>query len=86
MFYFKNNVIYSELMFYVNVYKLGDKILYFLVDGFMFNLIVGYGDSINVFDVILVVMVVGIGYIVNEGVKSEKGLYLLLEVVWKSVF
>ena len=67
-----------------NAYKLGDKTLYLLADGSMFNLTAGYGDSINAFDVTLAVMAAGIGYIVNEGAKSEKGLYLLPEAAWKS--
>lgn len=85
MFYLKDNVSYSLFMFYVNVYNLNGKMFFLLVDGFMFNLIVGYGDSLNVFDVIFVVMVVGIGYIVGEGVNSENGLYLFFELVWKVV-
>ena len=49
----------------------------------MFNLTAGYGDSINAFDVTLAVMAAGIGFIVNKGAKSEKGLYLLPEKAWK---
>ena len=82
--YLKNNATHSEPMPYVNAYKLGDKTLYLLADGSMFNLTAGYGDSINAFDVTLAVMAAGIGYIVNEGAKSEKGLYLLPEAAWKS--
>ena len=82
--YLKNNATHSEPMPYVNAYKLGGKTLYLLADGSMFNLTAGYGDSINAFDVTLAVMAAGIGFIVNEGAKSEKGLYLLPEAAWKS--
>ncbi|HBI76162.1 MAG TPA: adenosylhomocysteinase, partial [Alteromonas macleodii] len=43
--YLKNNATHSEPMPYVNAYKLGDKTLYLLADGSMFNLTAGYGDS-----------------------------------------
>lgn len=82
--YLKQNATHSLPMPYVNAYMLGDKTLYLLADGSMFNLTAGYGDSINAFDVTLAVMATGIGFIVNEGARSDKGLYLLPEAAWKS--
>ncbi|NIY92031.1 adenosylhomocysteinase [Vibrio diazotrophicus] len=82
--YLKQNASHSLPMPYVNAYKLGDKTLFLLADGSMFNLTAGYGDSINAFDVTLAVMAAGIGHIVGEGANHEKGLYLLPEKAWMS--
>lgn len=75
----------SEPMPYVNAYQVGDKTIYLLADGLMFNLTAGYGDSINAFDVTLAVMASGIGHIVGEGEKAEKDVYLLPQKVWQAV-
>lgn len=82
--YLKQNASHSEPMPYVNAYQLGDKTLFLLADGSMFNLTAGYGDSLNAFDVTLAVMAAGIGHIVGEGASAEKGLYLLPEHAWMS--
>lgn len=75
----------EEVMLYINVYCMVDKIVYLLVNGLMFNLIVGFGDSLNVFDVIFVVMVSGICYIVIEGMCVLVKVYFLFQVVWQQV-
>ncbi|MFA9487691.1 MULTISPECIES: hypothetical protein [unclassified Mannheimia] len=75
----------SEPIPYVNAYQVGDKTIYLLADGSMFNLTAGYGDSINAFDVTLAVMTSGIGHIVGEGEKAEKEIYLLPPSVWQKV-
>lgn len=80
--FLKQNAVHSEPLPYVNAYQLGDKTLFLLADGSMFNLTAGYGDSLNAFDVTLAVMAAGIGYIVGEGASAEKGLYLLPERAW----
>ncbi|QSX33348.1 adenosylhomocysteinase [Shewanella avicenniae] len=80
--YLKANASHSLPMPYVDAYQLGDKTLYLLADGSMFNLTAGYGDSLNAFDVTLAVMASGIGHIVGEGAIHENGLYLLPESAW----
>ncbi|QLB42221.1 adenosylhomocysteinase [Mannheimia pernigra] len=75
----------SVPMPYVNAYQVGEKTVYLLADGSMFNLTAGYGDSINAFDVTLAVMASGIGHIVGEGEKAEKDVYLLPKAVWQKV-
>ncbi|HGO5823752.1 TPA: adenosylhomocysteinase [Mannheimia haemolytica] len=75
----------NEPMPYINAYQVGNKTLYLLADGSMFNLTAGYGDSINAFDVTLAVMASGIGHIVGEGEKAEKDIYLLPQTVWQKV-
>lgn len=75
----------TEPMPYVNAYQVGDKTIYLLADGSMFNLTAGYGDSINAFDVTLAVMASGIGHIVGEGEKADKDVYLLPQSVWQKV-
>lgn len=74
-----------EPMPYINAYQLGEKTIYLLADGSMFNLTAGYGDSLNAFDVTLAVMASGIGHIVGEGEKAENGVYLLPQAVWEKV-
>ncbi len=80
--YLKQHATHSQPMPYVDAYTLGDKTLYLLADGSMFNLTAGYGDSLNAFDITLAVMAAGIGHIVGEGAKHDKGLYLLPESAW----
>lgn len=75
----------SVPMPYVNAYQVGEKTVYLLADGSMFNLTAGYGDSINAFDVTLAVMASGIGHTVGEGEKAEKDVYLLPKTVWQKV-
>lgn len=75
----------SEPMPYVNAYQMGNKTIYLLADGSMFNLTAGYGDSLNAFDVTLAVMASGIAHIVGEGEKAEKAVYLLPQHVWQTV-
>jgi len=74
---------HSEPMPFVNAYQLGDKQLYLLANGSMFNLTAGYGDSLNAFDVTLAVMAAGIGHIVGAGAQQAPGLYLLPRPAWQ---
>lgn len=80
---FLQNLPHSEPMPFVNAYQLGDKQLYLLANGSMFNLTAGYGDSLNAFDVTLAVMAAGIGYIVGDGACQAPGLYLLPQSAWQ---
>ncbi|MEI8632722.1 adenosylhomocysteinase [Vibrio sp. PP-XX7] len=80
--YLKQHASHSQPMPYVDAYQLGDKTLYLLADGSMFNLTAGYGDSLNAFDVTLAVMASGIGHIVGDGATHKAGLYLLPESAW----
>ncbi|MDN0087208.1 adenosylhomocysteinase [Yersinia nurmii] len=75
----------TEPMQYVFAYAIGEKTLYLLADGSMFNLTAGYGDSLNAFDVTLAVMAAGIGHIVGAGESAEAAVYLLPQSAWGSV-
>lgn len=74
---------HQEPMPFVDAYRLGDKTLYLLANGSMFNLTAGYGDSLNAFDVTLAVMAAGIGHIVGDGAAQPAGLYLLPQSAWQ---
>lgn len=74
---------HSEPMPFVNAYQLGEKKVYLLANGSMFNLTAGYGDSLNAFDVTLAVMAAGIGHIVGDGAHHAAGLYLLPQSAWQ---
>ncbi|SMB27415.1 Adenosylhomocysteinase [Serratia proteamaculans] len=80
---FLQSLPHSEPMPFVNAYQLGEKTLYLLANGSMFNLTAGYGDSLNAFDVTLAVMAAGIGHIVGEGARQGPGLYLLPQSAWQ---
>ncbi|MBI3311342.1 MAG: adenosylhomocysteinase, partial [Serratia liquefaciens] len=80
---FLQNLPHSEPMPFVNAYQLGDKQVYLLANGSMFNLTAGYGDSLNAFDVTLAVMAAGIGHIVGDGSHQAPGLYLLPQSAWQ---
>lgn len=81
---FLKNYPMTEPMPYINGYQLGEKTIYLLADGSMFNLTAGYGDSLNAFDVTLAVMATGLKHIFGEGEQAEKGVYLLPRAVWQS--
>jgi adenosylhomocysteinase len=70
---------------YVEAFVVGEKRIYLLAGGSMFNLTAGQGDSLNAFDVTLAVLVSGIGHIVGRGAKADPGVHLLPREVWEKV-
>lgn len=59
--------------------------IYLLAGGSMFNLIAGWGDSLNAFDITLAVMTAGINYMVTEGSQHPPGVHLLPSSAWEPV-
>ena len=69
----------------VEAFYVGEKRIYLLAGGAMFNLAAGEGDSLNAFDVTLAVMISGIGHIVGQGANWSPGIHLLPREVWAEV-
>ena len=74
-----------ELMPHIEAFTVGQKQIYLLAGGAMFNLTAGEGDSLNAFDVTLAVMISGIGHIVGSGADWQPGIHLLPRYVWEAV-
>jgi adenosylhomocysteinase len=64
---------------------IGQKRVYLLAGGSMFNLTAGQGDSLNAFDVTLATLVSAIGHIVGPGADWSPGIHLLPRQVWEKV-
>ena len=67
----------------IEVVEIGEKRVYLLAGGAMFNLTAGQGDSLNAFDVTLAALVSGIGYIAGPGADWSPGIHLLPREVWE---
>lgn len=72
----------DQLMPYIEAFQVGQKKIYLLAGGAMFNLTAGEGDSLNAFDVTLAVLISGIGHIVGQGADWSPGIHLLPHEVW----
>ena len=67
----------EQVLPHIEAFRMGQKTIYLLAGGAMFNLTAGDGDSLNAFDVTLAVLVSGIGYIIGQGAKWSPGIHLL---------
>ena len=75
----------EQVLPHIEAFVIGEKRVYLLAGGSMFNLTAGQGDSLNAFDVTLAALVSGIGHIVGRGAKSPPGIHLLPREVWEKV-
>jgi adenosylhomocysteinase len=75
----------EQVLPHIEAFSVGEKRVYLLAGGSMFNLTAGQGDSLNAFDVTLAVLVSGIGHIVGQGAEAGPGIHLLPREVWESV-
>jgi adenosylhomocysteinase len=75
----------EQVLPHIEAFMVGDKRIYLLAGGAMFNLTAGQGDSLNAFDVTLATLVSGIGHIVGLGAKWSPGIHLLPREVWEKV-
>ena len=69
----------------IEAFQTGEKRVFLLAGGAMFNLTAGEGDSLNAFDVTLALLISGIGHIVGEGARWSPGVHLLPRAVWAEV-
>ena len=70
---------------YIETFQIGDRRIYLLAEGSMFNLTAGAGDSLNAFDVTLAAMISGLGHIVGQGAEWPPGVHLLPREVWETI-
>ena len=75
----------EQVLPYIEAFMIGEKRVYLLAGGAMFNLTAGEGDSLNAFDVTLAVLISGIGHIVGPGANWSPGVHLLPREVWAAV-
>jgi adenosylhomocysteinase len=75
----------EAVMPHIEAFQIGEKTVYLLAGGAMFNLTAGEGDSLNAFDVTLAVLISGIGHVVGEGANWPPGVHLLPREVWAEV-
>jgi adenosylhomocysteinase len=75
----------EQVLPHIEAITMGQKRVYLLARGSMFNLTAGQGDSLNAFDVTLAVLVSGIGHIVGPGAEWPPGIHLLPRQVWEGV-
>ena len=75
----------EDVLPHIEAFQIGDKRIYLLAGGAMFNLTAGEGDSLNAFDVTLAVLISGIGHIVGAGANWPPGIHLLPRDVWAQV-
>jgi adenosylhomocysteinase len=61
------------------------RTVYLFAGGSMANLTAGHGDSLNAFDVVLAILVAGVGFLIQHGEGHAPGLYLLPEHAWMPV-
>jgi adenosylhomocysteinase len=76
---------HEEVLPYVEAVHLGERTVYLLAGGSMFNLTAGWGDSLNAFDITLAVMTAGIHYLVTAGSRQPPGVHLLPRSAWEPV-
>lgn len=75
---------HREIIPFVEEIALGDRRVYLLAGGSMFNLVAGAGDSLNAFDVTLAVLTEALGFLVHEGSSYPAGLHVLPDFVWRA--
>ena len=75
----------EQLLPFIEAFQIGQKRIFLLAGGAMFNLTAGEGDSLNAFDVTLAVMISGIGHIVGQGANWSPGIHLLPRDIWAQV-
>ena len=75
---------HREVIPFVEEISLGDRRVYLLAGGSMFNLVAGAGDSLNAFDVTLAVLTEALGFLVHEGSSYPAGLHVLPDFVWRA--
>jgi adenosylhomocysteinase len=75
---------HREIIPFVEEISLGDRRVYLLAGGSMFNLVAGAGDSLNAFDVTLAVLTEALGFLVHEGSSYPAGLHVLPDSVWRA--
>jgi adenosylhomocysteinase len=75
---------HREIIPFVEEIALGDRRVYLLAGGSMFNLVAGAGDSLNAFDVTLAVLTEALGFLVHEGSTYPAGLHVLPDFVWRA--
>lgn len=75
---------HREIIPFVEEISLGDRRVYLLAGGSMFNLVAGAGDSLNAFDVTLAVLTEALGFLVHEGSSYPAGLHVLPDFVWRA--
>jgi len=75
----------GEILPYIEAFQVGEKQVYLLAGGAMFNLTAGEVDSLKAFDVTLAVLISGIGHIVGPGSNWSPGVHLLPQEVWAAV-
>lgn len=76
---------HEEVLPYVEAVHFGERTVYLLAGGSMFNLTAGWGDSLNAFDITLAVMTAGIQYLVTAGSQLTPGVHLLPRSAWEPV-
>jgi adenosylhomocysteinase len=70
---------------FIEEFDLDGRIIYLFAGGSMANLVAGYGDSLNAFDLTLALMIETIGYVVKSAGSYEPGIHPLPDSLWKSV-
>jgi adenosylhomocysteinase len=75
----------EQVLPYIEAITIGQKRVYLLAGGSMFNLAAGQGDSLNGFDVTLAVLISAIGHIAGAGTEAAPGIHLLPREVWLQV-
>jgi adenosylhomocysteinase len=75
----------EQVLPHIEAFSIGEKRIYLLAGGAMFNLTAGQGDSLNAFDITLAALVSGIGHIAGQGAEWSPGIHLLPREVWGKV-